>query len=84
MAGQHFSRYVEVASRLGSDHWSELEALATSAMELKGPDLASEVFRAADRPGYHQKVLRERCASLTGLILANGDDDRPRLRVVRE
>ena len=83
VAGRRFTRYVEVASRLGTDHWRQVEALATSALRSKRRDLAVEVFRAADRLGHHQKLLRERCVSLTGVVLENGNDSRPGLRVVR-
>ena len=83
VAGRRFTRYVEVASRLGTDHSREVEALATSALRSKRRDLAVEIFRAADRPGHHQKLLRERCASLTGVVIENGDGSRPSLTVVR-
>ncbi len=83
VAGRRFTRYVEGASRLGTDHWREVEALATSALRSKRRDLAVEVFRAADRPGRHQKLLRERCASLTGVVIGEAGGDRPSLRVVR-
>lgn len=82
VAGRRFSRYVEVASRLGTDHWREVDALATSALRSERRDLAVEIFRAADRPGWHQKVLRERCASLTGVVLDDADGARPTLTVV--
>jgi len=83
VAGRRFTRYVEVASRLGTDHWREVEALATSALRSKRRDLAAEIFRAADRPGHHQKLLRERCASLTGVVIGDPDGSRPSLTVVR-
>jgi len=82
VAGRRFTGYVEVASRLGTDHWREVEALATSALRSKRRDLAVEVFRGADRPGWHQKLLRERCASLTGVVLGDPDGARPSLGVV--
>ncbi len=83
VAGRRFTRYVEVASRLGTDHGRELEALATSALRSKRYDLAVEVFQAADRPGRHQKLLRERCASLTGMVIVDAGGDRLSFRVVR-
>jgi hypothetical protein len=83
VAGRRFTRYVEVASRLGTDHWREVEALATSALRSKRRDLVVEIFRAADRPGHHQKRLRERCASLTGVVIGDPDGSRPSLKVVR-
>ena len=83
MAGRRFTCYVEVASRLGTDHWREVEALATSALRSKRRDLAVEVFQAADRPGRHQQRLRERCTPLTGMVIGDPDDSRPSLKVVR-
>jgi hypothetical protein len=83
VAGRRFTRYVEVASRLGTGRWREVEALATSALRFKRRDLAVEIFRAADRPGHHQKLLRERCASLTGVVIVDADGGRPSLKVDR-
>jgi len=83
VAGRRFTRYVEVASRLGTDHWREVEALATSALRSKRRDLAVEVFQAADRPGRHQQRLRERCTSLTGVVIGDPDGSRPFLKVLR-
>lgn len=82
VAGWRFTRYVEVAARLGTDHWRQVEALAESALRSKRRDLAVEVFRASDRPGLHQKLLRERCASLTGVVIGDGGGSHPSLRVV--
>ncbi|MGH9083745.1 MAG: hypothetical protein ACRDWN_10420, partial [Acidimicrobiales bacterium] len=82
VAGRRFTCYVEVASRLGTDHWREVEALATSALRSKRRDLAVEVFRAADRPGRHQKLLRERCASLIGVVIGDADGSHPSLKIV--
>ena len=82
MAGQCFTCPVEVASRLGTDHLRELEALAESALRSKRHDLAVEVFRAADRPGRYQQLLRERCASLIGVVIGDPDGSLPSLRVV--
>jgi len=73
---------VEVAARLGTDHWREVEALATSALRSKRRDLAVEVFQAADRPGRHQQRLRELCTSLTGEVIGDPDGRRPSLKVV--
>ncbi len=58
------------------DHQAE-EALQQLAW------LAVEVFRAADRPGFHQRHLRQRCLALTGVDIDDeGHDPRPTLRVV--
>ncbi|MDA8342976.1 MAG: hypothetical protein M0007_12220 [Actinomycetota bacterium] len=82
MAGRRFTRDAVVASRLGTDHWREVEALATSALRSERRDLAVEVFQAADRPGRHQQRLRERGTSRTGMVIGNAGRGRPSLRVV--
>jgi hypothetical protein len=83
VARRRFRRYVEAASRLGTDHWREIEALAGSALRAGRRELAVEVFRAADRPGWHQRRLRERCLELTGIDLGSGErGDRPPLAPV--
>ncbi|MHB1555311.1 MAG: hypothetical protein ACYCZP_15505 [Acidimicrobiales bacterium] len=74
---------MEVAARLGTDHWREVEALAESALRSKRRDVAIGVFQAADRPGRHQQRLRERCTSLTGVVIGDPDGSRPSLKVVR-
>jgi hypothetical protein len=81
VAGRQFSRYVDAADRLGTDHWQEIEALAESALGSNRRELAVEVFRAADRPGWHQRHLRDRCRVLTGVDLTD-EEVRPKLRVV--
>ena len=83
VAGRRFTCYVEVASRLGTDHWREVEALATSALRSKRHDLAVEVFQAADRPGRHQQRLRELCTALTGVVIGDPDGSRPSLKILR-
>jgi len=83
VGGRRFSRYVEAAARLGSDHWMPIEAMAESALRPGRQELAVEVFRAADRPGFHQRHLRQRCLALTGVDIDDeGHDPRPTLRVV--
>ncbi len=83
VGGRRFSRYVETAARLGSDHWMPIEAMAESALRSGHRELAVEVFRAADRPGFHQRHLRQRCLALTGVDIDDeGHDPRPTLRVV--
>jgi hypothetical protein len=83
VAGRGFTRYVEAATRLGSEHWMPIEAMAESALRSGRRELAVDVFRAADRPGFHQHHLRRRCLTLTGVDI---DDEhrnpRPNLRVV--
>jgi hypothetical protein len=81
VAGQRLDRFVPVATLLGSDHWRPIEALAESALRSGRRGLAVEVFRAADRPGWHQEHLRARCRALTGRdLLGEGGDPRPPLR----
>lgn len=83
VAGRRFTRYVEAATRLGCEHWMPIEAMAESALRSGRRELAIEVFRAADRPGFHQEHLRRRCRALTGVDIS--DEKRvppPRLRVV--
>ena len=83
VGGRRFSRYVEAAARLGSDHWMPIEAMAESALPSGHRELAVEVFRAADRHGHHQPHLRQRCLALTGVDIDDeGHDPRPKLRVV--
>ena len=80
VAGHRYSRYAGAAHRLGSDHWMPIVALAESAAAAGRPELAIEVFCAADQPGMHRNHLRDRCLNLTGIRL---DDTAPPLRVVR-
>jgi len=84
VAGRRFDQYVDAATRLGSEHWMPIEAMAESAVRSGRRELALEVFRAADRPGFHQEHLRRRCLALTGVDI--GDENhvlQPKLRVVR-
>lgn len=80
LAGHRYTRYVEAARRLGSDHWMPIVALAESAMNGQRRDLALEVFRAADQPGMHRDHLRDRCLELTGSRL---DGPTAHLRIVQ-
>lgn len=81
-AGRRFSRYVEAASGLGSDHRMPVEAMAESALRSGLGQLAVEVFQAADRAGLHQQHLRRRCLELTGVELDDQRGPRPKLRVL--
>lgn len=80
LAGRRYTKYVEAAERLGSEHWRPAVTLAESAIAGGWSDLAVEVFRAADRPGFHRDTLRRRCRELTGVVL----DETPHLRLVEE
>jgi hypothetical protein len=73
VAGRRYSNYVETAHRLGSDHWRPVVALAESALTGNRPQLAVDVFRAADRPGHHREHLRTKCVQLTGESLSDGE-----------
>ena len=83
VGGRRFGHYVEAAARLGSDHWMPIEAMAESALRSGRRELAVAVFRAADRPGFHQEHLRQRCRVLTGVDVDDEKhDSRLELRVV--
>lgn len=63
---------------------SECRAYFLHHQAEEAPDLAVEVFRAADRPGFHQEHVRRRCRTRTGIDIS--DEKRvlpPRLRVLR-
>ncbi len=63
-------RFIEVAGRLGTDHWPEIEALlAEGAVRAGGRTVAIGVFQAADRPGRHRDHLRKICLTMTGTEL---------------
>jgi len=84
VAGRRFGQYVDAATRLGSEHWMPIEAMAESALRSGRRELALDVFRAADRPGFHQEHLRQRCRALTGVDISDEDHvPQPKLRVVR-
>lgn len=83
VAGRRFSQYVTAATRLGSEHWMPIEAMAESALRSGRRELAIGVFQAADRPGFHQEHLRRRCLALTGVDISDeAHHHRPNLRVV--
>jgi hypothetical protein len=82
VAGRRFSRYVEAAARIGGDHWMPIEAMAESALRSGHRELAVEVFRAADRPGFHQQHLRRRCLALTGAHIDDAQEALPKLRAL--
>jgi hypothetical protein len=65
-------RYVGAARRLGSRAWHPIETMARSQLDAGDRAGAVAVFEAADQPGRHQKHLREKCRSLTGVDLAAG------------
>lgn len=71
VARRRFSRYTDIARRLGTNHWREIQALAESALRSNRHQLGIDVFRAADRPGWHQDLLQDRCRALTGVDLSD-------------
>jgi hypothetical protein len=80
LAGHRYTRYVDAAGRLGPDHWIPIVALAESAISAGRRQLAVDVFRAADQPGWHRDHLRQRCLALTGERFT---DDTSGLRVAK-
>ena len=76
-AHPRWDRYPDAARRLGSDHWMPIVALAQAALTRRRTDVAVEVFRAADRPGFHRDYLHRRCRELTGVDLAANHDTPP-------
>ena len=77
VSGRRLSRYVETATRLGSEHWMPIEAMAESALRAGRREVAVEVFRAASSPGPLHEHLRQRCLVLTGVdVDAEGQDPR--------
>lgn len=70
IAGRRYTRYIDAARHLGSDHWLPIVALADSAVAGRHHQLAVDIFRAADQPGMHRDHLRDRCRQLTGVALA--------------
>jgi hypothetical protein len=79
IAGRRYTRFVDAAGRLGSDHWMPIVVLAESALAASRHDLAVDVFRAANQPGMHQDHLRQRCLKMTDVRL---DEPERRLRIV--
>ena len=80
LAGRRYLAYTDAARRLGSDHWRPIQTLAESAIAGGRPDVAVAVFRAADQPGMHQELLRQRCFQITGVRL---DSQAPQVRVTQ-
>jgi hypothetical protein len=73
---------LDAATGLGSERWMPIEAMAESALRSGRRELTLEVFRAADRPGFHQEHLRHRCLALTGVDIRDEDHvPQPKLRV---
>ncbi len=80
VAGRRYTKYVETAHRLGSDHGRPIVALAESAISGNRPEVAADVFEAADQPGHHRDHLRTKCLQLTGVNLSDGTDPQQRPR----
>ncbi len=78
-------QFPRIAVVLGSEHWMPIDAMAHAALDAGHRDIAVEVFRAADQPGFHQGHLRRLCRQLTGVRLGAEDlPPRPALRVVAQ
>lgn len=58
-----------------------IDAMARTAIDSGRRDIALDVFRAADQPGFHQGHLRRLCRELTGVAL--GVEDLPPRRALR-
>jgi hypothetical protein len=71
IAARRYRCYPATAGRLGSGQAGPVIALAESALRGHNPDIARDIFRAADRPGRDQDSLRQRCLELTGVRLAD-------------
>jgi len=66
IAAGRLTRFASVAAQLGSDHWMPIVALSEAAIKRARPDIARDVFAAADQPGLQRDYLRQRCIELTG------------------
>lgn len=77
IAGRRYTSYVDAAHRLGSNHWRPVVALAEFALAGHRPELAIDVFRAADQPGHHRDHLRAKRQQLTGVNPSNSDEAHP-------
>lgn len=73
VARRRYTKYVETAHRLGSDHWRPVVALAESAIAGNRPEVAVDGSRAADEPGHHRDHLRTQCLQLAGVSLSDGE-----------
>lgn len=78
-----FDAFPRIAALLGSEHWMPIDAMARTAIDAGRRDIALEVFRAADQPGFHQGHLRRLGRELTGVAMGVEDlPPRPALRIV--
>ncbi len=85
VAQRAIDEFPRIAALLGSEHWMPIDAMARTAIDAGRRDIALEVFRGADRPGFHQGHLRRLCRELTGVVLGVEDlPPRPALWVVSE
>jgi hypothetical protein len=66
IAAGRLTSFAPAAAKLGSDRWMPIVALAQAAITRGRPDIARDVFAAADQPGLQRDYLHERCAELTG------------------
>jgi hypothetical protein len=66
IAAGRLTSFAPAAAKLGSDRWMPIVALAQAAITRSRPDIARDVFAAADQPGLQRDYLHERCTELTG------------------
>lgn len=64
LATGHSGGFVDAATALGSRSWMPIVAMAEHAIGSGDRDTAAAVFDAADQPGFHQRLLADRRASL--------------------
>lgn len=66
IAAGRLTSFAPAAAKLGSDRWMPIVALAQAAITRSRPDIARNVFAAADQPSLQRHYLHERCTELTG------------------
>ncbi len=66
IASKKIGSFPEIAARIGSDHWIPIVDMAEAAIAVDEPQIAVDVFEAADRPGFHRAYLAEQRRRLTG------------------
>jgi hypothetical protein len=66
IAAGRLTSFAPAAAKLGSDRWMPIVALAQAAISRGRPDIARNVFAAADQPGLQRDYLHQRCTELTG------------------
>ncbi|MCW2916611.1 MAG: hypothetical protein JWN52_4679 [Actinomycetia bacterium] len=62
-----FTRFAAIAAALGSVNIPALDSMVQAALSWKRRDVAEQVLMAADQPGPHQDLVRQRLAELRSL-----------------